>query len=107
MKSVCHIWLGSVGLEPGVGGFRGRFFGSGLTWPWRVRIRHTVAGESRTWWWCLQVPADRVRAGVQALLGQLLPQPKHQLDRPRAGSPTVTDAGRRERGSNAASPSAR
>jgi hypothetical protein len=29
----------------------------------------------------LQVPADGVRAGVQALLGQLFAQRQHQLDR--------------------------
>jgi hypothetical protein len=30
-----------------------------------------------------QVPADRVRARIQAVLGQLLTQPQHQLDRRR------------------------
>jgi hypothetical protein len=49
----------------------------------------------------LQVPADGVCAGVQALLGQLFAQTQHKLHR-RGGV-----FGRRLRGSNAASPSAR
>ena len=54
----------------------------------------------------LQVPGDGLRPGVQPLAGQLLAQPDDQLDgagadRGRGG------LGRRDRGSNAASPSAR
>ncbi len=53
-----------------------------------------------------EVPGDRVRAGVQSLLGQFLAQPDDQLDG--AGVDRVRRVcGRRDRGSNAASPSAR
>ena len=54
-----------------------------------------------------QVPADGVRPGVQALPGQFLVQPHDQVP---AASGLIADGevfGRRDRGSNAASPSAR
>ena len=54
----------------------------------------------------LQVPADRVRPGVQALAGQVLAEPTIRS----AISSLTADGelrGRRDRGSNAASPSAR
>jgi hypothetical protein len=54
----------------------------------------------------LQVPGDGVRPGVQALPGQLLAQPGDQPGRIRADRRREVFA-RRDRGSNAASPSAR
>ena len=53
-----------------------------------------------------QVPRDRVRPGVQALPGQLLTQPGDQGNRGVRDGPGEV-AGRRDRGSNAVSPSAR
>jgi hypothetical protein len=53
----------------------------------------------------LQVPGDGLRPGVQPLPGQLFPQPGDQFHRVRE----IADGevfGRRDRGSNAASPSA-
>jgi hypothetical protein len=53
----------------------------------------------------LQVPADRVRPGVQALSGQFLTQPLISS----TVRSLIADGevlGRRDRGSNAASPSA-
>ena len=72
--------VGLVGFEPDVGGTgalarlrgdqsrRGQVAGHR-----RSRHRHAVV--------VAQVPHDGVRAGVQALLGQLLAQPHDQFDR--------------------------
>jgi hypothetical protein len=53
-----------------------------------------------------QLPGDGVGPGDQALLGQLFPQPDAQLDGVGAGRGGEVFGGR-DRGSNAASPSAR
>jgi hypothetical protein len=76
-----------------------------VTRPWRDRQRLTVAGETLDLMVAFQVPGDGLRSGVQALPGQLLAQPDDEL----GSAGLVADGevlGRRDRGSNAASPSA-
>ena len=80
--------------------------GSGTTSPARARYRLTVAADTRDLVVVLQVPGDGVRPGVQALPGQVLAQPTISS----TASALIAAGevfGRRDRGSNAASPSAR
>jgi hypothetical protein len=105
--------VGEVGLPALVGllggeanaGDLGRFAASGVTRPWRARVRLTVAAETRIRWWCSRCqqmvcgPASR-------------PCPARSLRSPAISSTVpglIADGealGRRDRGSNAASPSA-
>jgi hypothetical protein len=55
----------------------------------------------------LQMPSNGVRSGVQALLGQLLAEPRTINSTVAAGIAVGELFGRRDRGSNAASPSDR
>ena len=84
----------------------GRLAGSGVTRPARVRYRLTVAGDTLTWWWC-----SRCQAMVCGPASRPCPDSSF---RSRVISSTVPGLiadgeifGRRDRGSNAASPSAR
>jgi hypothetical protein len=104
MKSDCQHLFGQLGVEPDAGDF-GRFFGSGISSPCRVRYRLTVAGDTLTWWWC-----SRCKAMVCGPAFRPCPDSS-------SGSLMISSSvvsliaagevfGRRHRGSNAASPSA-
>jgi hypothetical protein len=94
------------GLQnPGTSGSVGRLDGSGVTSPCRARQRLTVAGDTFAWWSCFRCQA-MVRGPASG------PSPASS-SRSRVISSTVPGAvtlgeffGRRDRGSNAASPSA-
>ena len=105
VKSDCHSWLGSSAANRIHDDF-GRFFGSGTTSPRRVRYRLTVAAATRTWWWC-----SRCQQMVSGPASSPCPDSSF---RSLMISSTVASLiaagevfGRRDRGSNAASPSAR
>jgi hypothetical protein len=57
----------------------GRFFGSGTTNPCRVRVPADRGRGHSHLVVMIQVPADGVRPGIQALPGQFLAQPDDQL----------------------------
>ncbi len=64
--------VGLLGLEPDVGATSVAWTGRGSPCPARTRIRLIVARGHRDLVVMLEVPADGVRAGVQAGVGQLL-----------------------------------
>ena len=105
MKSDCQHSLGSSAANRMQDDF-GRLAGSGTTSPCRVRQRLTVAAETRIWWCC-----SRCQAIVWGPASSPCPDSSF---RSRTISSTVPGGiasgevfGRRDRGPNAASPSAR
>ena len=98
-------FVGLVGGEADVGRL-GRFCGAGRPGRRACRWRLIVAARRVRPWWCCEVPGDGVRAGVEAFADK--------FSRSSMISSIVVCAsrvglvcGRRDRGSNAASPSSR